>query len=103
MNTRPSSSMPAPATWPTSSIYPSGIKATGIAFVPRSSIKSVLRRARRAIDRDGGGVRPIGWPGAHAGALVVGDTRLLALNVRHRCVASVARSAGPLRRCFSRS
>jgi CRISPR-associated protein Cmr4 len=62
------------------------MKATGIPFVPGSSIKGVLRDVRRS-----GGAEPEAteavfgpWddPEAHAGALVVGDARLLALPVR---------------------
>jgi CRISPR-associated protein Cmr4 len=63
------------------------MKATGIPFVPGSSIKGVLRDARRA-DALGPDPRveavfgPSDDPGAHAGALVVGEARLLALPVR---------------------
>jgi len=60
------------------------MKATGIPFVPGSSIKGVLRDARRDIDGEKTqavfGSRDD--PAAHAGALVVGDARLLALPVR---------------------
>lgn len=60
------------------------MKATGIPFVPGSSIKGVLRDARRAVDRDKveAVFGPSDDPAAHAGALVVGDARLLALPVR---------------------
>lgn len=59
-------------------------KATGIPFVPGSSIKGVLRDARRAVDHDKTEAvfGPSDDPAAHAGALVVGDARLLALPVR---------------------
>jgi CRISPR-associated protein Cmr4 len=59
-------------------------KATGIPFVPGSSIKGVLRDARRTVDRHKteGVFGPSDDPAAHAGALVVGDARLLALPVR---------------------
>jgi CRISPR-associated protein Cmr4 len=59
------------------------MKATGIPFVPGSSIKGVLRDARRS-DRDKTEAvfGPSDDPAAHAGALVVGDARLLALPVR---------------------
>jgi CRISPR-associated protein Cmr4 len=64
------------------------MKATGIPFVPGSSMKGVLRDVRR--QRSGGQGEKIeavfGPPtdrsDAHAGALVVGDARLLALPVR---------------------
>ncbi len=60
------------------------MKATGIPFVPGSSIKGVLRDARAGADR--GRIEavfgPSDDPGAHAGALVVSDARLLALPVR---------------------
>lgn len=60
------------------------MKATGIPFLPGSSIKGVLRDARRAGDRDKTEAvfGPSDDPAAHAGALVVGDARLLALPVR---------------------
>lgn len=60
------------------------MKATGIPFLPGSSIKGVLRDARRATDREKTEAvfGPSDDPGAHAGALVVGDARLLALPVR---------------------
>lgn len=64
------------------------MKATGIPFVPGSSIKGVLRDARRsaADARDGKLEAVFGPPTSnasdHAGALVVGDARLLALPVR---------------------
>jgi len=59
------------------------MKATGIPFVPGSSIKGVLRDARRAdYDKAEAVFGPSDDPGAHAGALVVGDARLLALPVR---------------------
>jgi CRISPR-associated protein Cmr4 len=63
------------------------MKATGIPFLPGSSIKGVLRDARRAIDPEkseavfGPPADPTKAP-EHAGALVVGDARLLALPVR---------------------
>lgn len=60
------------------------MKATGIPFLPGSSIKGVLRDARRAGDRERTEAvfGPSDDPAAHAGALVVGDARLLALPVR---------------------
>lgn len=60
------------------------MKATGIPFLPGSSIKGVLRGARRATDREKTEAvfGPSDDPAAHAGALVVGDARLLALPVR---------------------
>jgi len=60
------------------------MKATGIPFLPGSSIKGVLRDARRSIDREKTEAvfGPSDDSGAHAGALVVGDARLLALPVR---------------------
>lgn len=60
------------------------MKATGIPFLPGSSIKGVLRDARRATDREKTEAvfGPSVDPGAHAGALVVSDARLLALPVR---------------------
>ncbi|MBX3230652.1 MAG: type III-B CRISPR module RAMP protein Cmr4 [Labilithrix sp.] len=60
------------------------MKATGIPFLPGSSIKGVLRDARRATDREKTEAVFGPWddPAAHAGALVVGDARLLALPVR---------------------
>ncbi len=73
------------------------MKATGIPFVPGSSLKGVLRELRRPREEAGDaknlhdavfGPRrltagPAGdEPGDYAGALVVGDARLLALPVR---------------------
>lgn len=60
------------------------MKATGIPFLPGSSIKGVLRDARRLSDRERTEAvfGPSDDPAAHAGALVVGDARLLALPVR---------------------
>lgn len=60
------------------------MKATGIPFLPGSSIKGVLRDARRVTDREKTEAvfGPSDNPPAHAGALVVGDARLLALPVR---------------------
>lgn len=68
------------------------MKATGIPFLPGSSIKGTLRDARRATARSGPDraardtieavFGPSDEPSAHAGALVVGDARLLALPVR---------------------
>lgn len=60
------------------------MKATGIPFLPGSSIKGVLRDARRETDREKTEAvfGPSDDPTAHAGALVVGDARLLALPVR---------------------
>lgn len=60
------------------------MKATGIPFLPGSSVKGVLRDARRTIDREKTEAvfGPSDDPSAHAGALVVGDARLLALPVR---------------------
>lgn len=60
------------------------MKATGIPFLPGSSVKGVLRDARRTIDceKTEAVFGPSDDPAAHAGALVVGDARLLALPVR---------------------
>lgn len=60
------------------------MKATGIPFVPGSSIKGVLRDACRDRDEEKteAAFGPSDDPAAHAGALVVGDARLLALPVR---------------------
>jgi CRISPR-associated protein Cmr4 len=63
------------------------MKATGIPFVPGSSIKGVLREARREQKLEEEKVFAIFGPsgdraGDHAGALVVGDARLLAIPVR---------------------
>src|SRR3954469_1370151 len=61
------------------------MKATGIPFVPGSSIKGVLRELRRVGDageKTEAVFGPSSDPGAHAGALTVGDSRLLALPVR---------------------
>jgi len=60
------------------------MKATGIPFLPGSSIKGVLRDARRSTDREKTEAvfGPSDDPAAHAGALVVGDARLLTLPVR---------------------
>jgi CRISPR-associated protein Cmr4 len=60
------------------------LKATGIPFLPGSSVKGVLRDARRSSDREKAEAvfGPSDDPAAHAGALVVGDARLLALPVR---------------------
>ena len=60
------------------------MKATGIPFLPGSSIKGVLRDARRATDSEKTEAvfGPSDDPAAHAGALIVGDARLLALPVR---------------------
>jgi CRISPR-associated protein Cmr4 len=62
------------------------MKATNIPFVPGSSIKGVLREARRAADpadpKTEAVFGPENRPEDHAGALVVGDARLLALPVR---------------------
>src|SRR5690606_27382015 len=60
------------------------MKATGIPFLPGSSIKGVLRDARRSTDREKTEAvfGPSDDPATHAGALVVGDARLLALPVR---------------------
>lgn len=58
--------------------------ATGIPFLPGSSIKGVLRDARRKVDNEKteAAFGPEKDAHAHAGALVVGDARLLALPVR---------------------
>lgn len=61
------------------------MKATGIPFLPGSSIKGVLRDARRSTNSEK--VLAVFGPEtdhaeAHAGALVVGDARLFALPVR---------------------
>jgi CRISPR-associated protein Cmr4 len=60
------------------------MKATGIPFMPGSSVKGVLRDARRSgdVETTEAVFGPSDDPGAHAGALVVGDARLLALPVR---------------------
>lgn len=60
------------------------MKATGIPFLPGTSIKGVLRDARRATDveKTEAVFGPSDDPGAHAGAIVVSDARLLALPVR---------------------
>ncbi len=60
------------------------MKATGIPFVPGSSIKGVLRDMRREADpeKTEAVFGPSDDRGAHAGALVAGDARLLALPVR---------------------
>lgn len=60
------------------------MKATGIPFLPGSSIKGVLRDARRSVDQEKTEAvfGPSDEASAHAGALVVGDARLLALPVR---------------------
>ncbi|MCC6526643.1 MAG: type III-B CRISPR module RAMP protein Cmr4 [Polyangiaceae bacterium] len=60
------------------------MKATGIPFLPGSSIKGVLRDARRSTDREKTEAvfGPSDDAAAHAGALIVGDARLLALPVR---------------------
>jgi CRISPR-associated protein Cmr4 len=60
------------------------MKATGIPFVPGSSIKGVLRDARNGDKRIVGAVFGPEHQKAsdHAGALTVGDARLLALPVR---------------------
>lgn len=60
------------------------MQATGIPFLPGSSIKGVLRAARRETDREKTEAvfGPSDDPAAHAGALVVADARLLALPVR---------------------
>jgi len=60
------------------------MKATGIPFIPGSSIKGVLRDARRTADREKTEAvfGPSDDPSAHSGALVLGDARLLALPVR---------------------
>lgn len=60
------------------------MKATGIPILPGSSVKGVLRDARRPADREKTEAvfGPSDDPAAHAGALVVGDARLLALPVR---------------------
>lgn len=73
------------------------LKATGIPFVPGSSLKGVLRELRRPREETGDArglhdavfghrrakAGPEGdEPGDYAGALVVGDARLLALPVR---------------------
>lgn len=58
------------------------MKATGIPFVPGPSIKGVLRDARGSSEETEAVFGPSDDPGAFAGALVVGDARLLALPVR---------------------
>lgn len=67
------------------------MKATGIPIVPGSSIKGVLRDARRESAAGQGAEAqarveavfgPSDNPEAHGGALVVGDARLMALPVR---------------------
>lgn len=64
------------------------LKSTGIPFVPGSSIKGVLREARRdSLGDDDPVLLAVFGPdtndaGDHAGAVVLGDARLLALPVR---------------------
>jgi CRISPR-associated protein Cmr4 len=60
------------------------MRSTGIPIVPGSSIKGVLREHGRARDRERceAVFGPSERPDEHAGALVVGDARLLALPVR---------------------
>jgi len=70
------------------------LRATNIPFVPGSSLKGVLREARHGLpdaEREAlfGPLRRVSgpegdeaWEGDHAGALVVGDARLVALPVR---------------------
>ncbi len=63
------------------------MKATGIPFLPGSSIKGVLRDARKTGGTDMERLLAVFGPekdlaSEHAGALVVGDARLLALPVR---------------------
>lgn len=60
------------------------MKATNIPFVPGSSIKGVLRDASRNGDssKTDAVFGPAQDPEAHAGALIVGDARLVALPVR---------------------
>ena len=63
------------------------MKATGIPFVPGSSIRGVLRDARATNGSDKDKLLAVFGPerenaADHAGALVVGDARLLALPVR---------------------
>ncbi|WP_245815046.1 type III-B CRISPR module RAMP protein Cmr4 [Cystobacter ferrugineus] len=70
------------------------LRATNIPFIPGSSIKGVLREARRGLPEGEwealfGPLRKVSgaegdeaWEGDHAGALVVGDARLVALPVR---------------------
>lgn len=64
------------------------MKATGIPYLPGSSIKGVLRDVRRAEKgKESPELFAVFGPetdkaGEHAGALVVGDARLLALPVR---------------------
>jgi len=60
------------------------MKATGIPFVPGSSIKGVLRDSCRDVDSEKTEAvfGPSDDAGLHAGALVVGDARLLLLPVR---------------------
>lgn len=63
------------------------MKATGIPFVPGSSIKGVLRDVRNGSGGDARRVLAVFGPETgkaheHAGALVVSDARLLALPVR---------------------
>ncbi|MBK8175234.1 MAG: type III-B CRISPR module RAMP protein Cmr4 [Rhodospirillales bacterium] len=62
------------------------LRATGIPFIPGSSIKGVLRESRRQ-DLDDKTWRAVFGPDTsaaaeHAGALIVSDARLLALPVR---------------------
>lgn len=60
------------------------MKATGMPFVPGSSIKGVLRSARQPVDhqKTEAVFGPSDDPAQHAGAIIVGDARLLALPVR---------------------
>ncbi|MGQ9588961.1 MAG: type III-B CRISPR module RAMP protein Cmr4 [Planctomycetota bacterium] len=60
------------------------MRATGIPFVPGSSIKGVLRDARESEDKEKTEAvfGPRADPSEHAGAIFVADARLLALPVR---------------------
>jgi CRISPR-associated protein Cmr4 len=70
------------------------LRATNIPFVPGSSLKGVLREARRELPsgewealfgplrKESGPEGDVAQEGDHAGALVVGDARLVALPVR---------------------
>lgn len=60
------------------------MKGTGIPFIPGSSIKGVLREGSTGRDptKTDAAFGPSANPDAHAGAIAVGDARLLALPVR---------------------
>lgn len=67
-----------------STCRPRATRPRGFRSFPGSSIKGVLRDARRAVDQEKTEAvfGPSDGPAARAGSLVVGDARLLALAVR---------------------